>query len=499
MRRVLLGDFNHETNTFSVQPADLEAFEKLFCVYAPDVERKFRDTNFEMAGFIDCAEKYGWQAVHTIVASANPCGKVTDGAWDKIVGIILAAAKTQGPFDGVLLSLHGAMVTESFDDAEGELLTQLRQIVGPQVPIAITLDLHANVSPRMTEMANIICSYRTYPHIDMRDRGRQAGELLEQAMMGKIKPRSLLARRPQLMGVNGGRSDEGPMVPMLEQARRYETEAGILCVSINGGFSLADIYDVGPSITVTYNEFIPGAAKRAEEIKESLADEMWRTREIVTNTYLTPEQAAAMALSHDGKGKPLIIADYADNPGAGTYGDSTTLLKALLEAEVPDVAFGLMRDPEAVSVLKNYAEGQKATINLGGKIDPKFGGGPLNLTGKVLRITDGRFVCQGPMYQGITKNLGPTIVFQVEGVEILITTNLLQLLDRQMFVANGLIPEKKRVVVVKSMQHFRAAFEPMASRVIVCDGGGLATPARGKLPFSKARRPLWPLDLDISA
>ena len=233
MPRVLLGDFNHETNTFSVQPADLKAFEQLFCVYAPDIEKKFRNTNFEMAGFIDCAEKFNWQTIHTIVASANPCGKVTDDAWDKLTGIILAAAREQGPFDGVLLSLHGAMVTESFDDAEGQLLSQIRQIVGPKIPIAITLDLHANVSPRMVEMANIICSYRTYPHIDMRDRGRQAGELLEQAMMGKISPRTVLARRPQLMGVNGGRSDEGPMVPMLEKARRYEKESGILCVSIN--------------------------------------------------------------------------------------------------------------------------------------------------------------------------------------------------------------------------------------------------------------------------
>jgi|JI10StandDraft_1071094.scaffolds.fasta_scaffold185360_3 microcystin degradation protein MlrC len=499
MRRVLLGDFNHETNTFSVQPADLKAFEQLFCVYAPDIEKKFRNTNFEMAGFIDCAEKYDWQIIHTIVASANPCGKVTDDAWDKLTGIILAAAKKQGSFDGVLLSLHGAMVTESFDDAEGQLLTQVREIVGPKVPIAITLDLHANVSPRMAEIANIICSYRTYPHIDMRDRGRQAGELLEQAMIGKTKPRTVLAKRPQLMGVNGGRSDEGPMVPMLEQARRYENEPGILCVSINGGFSLADIYDVGPSVTVTYDESILGAAQRAEEIKENLADEMWRTRDVVTNTYLTPQQAAAIASSYDGKGRPLIIADYADNPGAGTYGDSTTLLKALLDARVSDVAFGLIRDPEAVSHLKNYKEGQGTTIRLGGKIDPSFGGSPLSLAGKVLRITDGKFVCQGPMYQGITKNLGPTIVFQVDGIEILITTNLLQLLDRQMFVANGIIPENKRVVVVKSMQHFRAAFEPMASRVIVCDGGGLATPARGKLPFSKVRRPLWPLDLDISA
>jgi len=498
MPRVLLGDFNHETNTFSVQPADLKAFEQLFCVYAPDIEKKFRNTNFEMAGFIDCAEKFNWQTIHTIVASANPCGKVTDDAWDKLTGIILAAAREQGPFDGVLLSLHGAMVTESFDDAEGQLLSQIRQIVGPKIPIAITLDLHANVSPRMVEMANIICSYRTYPHIDMRDRGRQAGELLEQAMMGKISPRTVLARRPQLMGVNGGRSDEGPMVPMLEKARRYEKESGILCVSINGGFSLADIYDVGPSITVTYDESVIDAVQRAEEIKESLANEMWLTRDVVTNTYLTPEQAAAIASNHDGKGKPLIIADYADNPGAGTYGDSTTVLKALLDARISDVAFGLIRDPEAVSHLKNYNEGDTTTVHLGGKVDPNFGGRPLSLTGKILRITNGEFVCQGPMYEGITKNLGPTVVFQVDGIEILITTNLLQLLDRQMFAANGIIPEKKRVVVVKSMQHFRAAFEPMASRVIVCDGGGLATPARGKLPFFKARRPLWPLDLDIS-
>ncbi|MEZ5647742.1 MAG: M81 family metallopeptidase [Alphaproteobacteria bacterium] len=497
MRRVLFGDLNHETNTFSIQPADIKAFEKLFCVYATDVDRRFRDTNFEMAGFIDCAEKFGWNPVHTLVASANPCGKVTDEAWAKLAGTIVKTAETQGPFDGVLLSLHGAMVTETFDDAEGELLTRIRDIVGPDIPIAITLDLHANLSTPMVETANIICSYRTYPHVDMRERGQQAGELLEQAMAKKIIPRTVWAQPPQLLGINGGRSDEGPMVPLLKQARDYETEPGILCVSLNAGFSLADINNVGPSVTVTYDETIAGAAKRAVEITKIVADEIWRTRDIVTNTYFTPEQAAEIALNHEGHGKPLIIADYADNPGAGAYGDSTTLLKALIEAEVMNVAFGSIRDPEAVTVMRTQGEGKEVTLNLGGKTDPSFGGGPLRLTGTVIRLTDGQFTCQGPMYEGIGKTLGPTAVFQVDDIEILVTTNLLQFLDRQMFVANGIIPEDKGVVIVKSMQHFRAAFEPLASRVIVCDGGGLATPTRGKLPFRKVRRPLWPLDLDI--
>jgi len=491
---VLFGQFMHETNTFSVQPGTVAAFRKMFMYSGADAVTHLRETNSEYAGFMDAAQRFDWTPLHTIAAAANPCGKITDAAWHAVGGLILAGALND-KIDGVLLALHGAMVTATYDDAEGQLLAELREILGPDIPIAITLDLHANVSDRMAEHANIIISYRSYPHIDMRERGLQAGELLQRAMQGELKPRTVLARRPLLDGADGGRTDAGPMLELQVLAAEFEQKSGVLAVSINAGFGLADIVDVGPTVLVTGN----GADPRYLAMAEALMDRIWATRDVVTNHYLTPAEAVAIAEAHEGQNKPLIIADYSDNPGAGTYGDATHLLKAMLDAKLENAVFGALRDPDAAAELLAAGVGSTVSLAIGGKVDPRFGGPPLHVKGEVIHTGDGHYVCDGPMWEGLQKSFGPTAVLRVGGVDILIVSNLLQITDLQQFLSNTIDPRQKKTVALKSMQHFRAAFEPIASQVIVCDCGALAPPDRSKLPYKNVRRPLYPLDPTVQA
>lgn len=492
--RVLLGQFMHETNTFSVQPADVAAFHKLFCYIGDDIPKKLANTNCESAGFIDVAERFGWQPIHTVAAFANPCGKVTDAAWHELGGLILQGARDNPNVDGVLLGLHGAMVTERYDDAEGQLIAELREILGSDIPMAVTLDLHANISERMAQMTNIMVSYRTYPHIDMRERALQAGELLERVMADNTKPYTVLARRPLLNGADSGRTDAGPMPGLLAEAAEFEKEPGVQVISINAGFPLADITDVGPTVLVSGI----GDNSRYQAIAEHLMDKIWQTRAVETNQYLSASAAAAFAQTYDGGDKPLVIADFADNPGAGTYGDSTNLLKAMLDAGLENATFAAIRDAEAADILAFNGIGATVKLAVGGKVDPRFGGSPLELEGEVISITDGRYVCDGPMWAGMEKSFGTTAVLRVAGIDIIIASNLIQITDLQQLLSQGIDPRQKKIIALKSMQHFRAAFEPIASKVIVTDCGGLASVDYSRLHYKNVRRPLYPFDSEMT-
>jgi microcystin degradation protein MlrC len=280
------------------------------------------------------------------------------------------------------------------------------------------------------------------------------------------------------------------MISLQRKAARFEREAGCACVSINAGFSHADVYDIGPCVTVTGE----GDGARFQEMAEELMDDIWDTRDIVNNRYLSVEEAAARAAVHSYRGRPVIIADYADNPGAGSYGDATNLLRAMLEADLEGACFGALRDEEAAARLCAAGRGARMRLALGGKVDPRFGGGPLELAGEVVAVTDGSFVYDGPMWSGTRGSLGKTAVLRVGGIDVMVVSNLQQITDIQQFKANGIDPLEKRVIALKSMQHFRAAYQPIADAVWVCDGGGLASPDLSRLEFKKVRRPIYPLD-----
>jgi len=494
--KVLTAEFSHETNSFSRHRTGRKAFIARYVLLgeAAIVERGAENT--ELAGFLDAGRAHDWQLNHVLSAAAGPSGKVRRKAFDWICDPILAALRQQR-FDGILLGLHGAMGLDFCEDGEGELLRRIRDRVGPELPIAITLDPHANVSQQMCALADIIVSFKTYPHIDMRATGRQAGDILQRAMAGEIHPRTIRVSRPMLEEVNGGRTDIGPMIERMAAARAYEESPDVFAVSINAGFASADVAEVGPTVLVTgQGDFAAHSA-----FADTLAQDIWKRRFEVLNDYLSAADAAALAARYSSDvgsdTGPLVIADYADNPGAGGYGDSTELLRALLAADVGNACFGPMVDGEAARELCAAKVGQRIQITLGGKTDPGFGGEPLSVEGELLCVSDGHFTGEGPMIHGLHGSFGPSAVLQVNGIALLVVSIARQILDLQQFRAFGIEPLQQRVVALKSMQHFRAAFEPIAGQVIVCDSGALCTPRYDRLPYRNVPRPIFPLDREM--
>ncbi len=490
--RVLTAEFSHETNTFSRLLTGKQAFKDRFVRLGDEAIAQRREANTELAGFLDAGQAHGWQIEHVLSAAAGPSGKVMRAAFEWLCDPIVAAVE-QGGFDGILLALHGAMVLDFCDDGDGEILRRVRAACGNDTPIAITLDPHANVSRQMCALADIIVSFQTYPHVDMRKTGEWAGKILHRTMAGEITPRTIRVDRPMLEETNGGRTDIGPMIERLAAARKYEEQADVFAVSINAGFASTDIADVGPTVLVTGQ----GNLDSHVAFAETLADDIWDRRHEVLMDFLTVEAAAGVAAGFDAKDGPLVIADYADNPGAGAYGDSTALLGALLAANVQNACFGPMVDGEVARTLQDVEIGEHVRVVLGGKIDASFGGGPLALDGKLLSISDGEYVGDGPILGGLSRSYGPSAVLLVDGIEILIVTIAAQMLDLQQFKAFGIEPENKDVIALKSMQHFRAAFEPIAGQVIVCDSGALCTLHYERLPYRNVRRPIFPLDRDM--
>jgi len=493
--RVLTAEFVHESNTFKKGSTDLDAFRRETLDLGDVATGRFGDVNAEIAGFLDAGREAGWTIRHVVSAHATPGARVSRAAFDHIAGLICDAAREEGGgLDGILLGLHGAMVPDFCEDGEGELLSRLRAIVGPKLPIAVTLDLHAIATPAMIRQAQIFVSYKTYPHIDMRETGRHAGRLLDAAMRGATQPATYRAHRPMLEEANSGRTDVPETASLYDRAKAREAEAGILAVSINASFAEADVAEAGPTVLVTHDTHLAGAADRARMIAEDIADTIWKQRDSVFNTFLTPAAAARRAMEFDASSGPLVIADYADNPGAGAYGDATALLAALLEAGVSGGGFAPIIDPEAARFLHNHKVGDSVTLQLGGKVDPVFGGGPLTLTGTIEHLADGVYTGDGPILGGITHTFGPTAGFSTGGIDILVVSIPGQMLDLQQLRTFNIEPTALKFLVLKSMQHFRAAFEPLAGEVIVCDSGALATPRAELRPYNRVKRPIWPLD-----
>lgn len=493
--RILIAGFKHETNTFSKLPTDLAAYRARSLYRGAEVPAHMRGTKTEMAAFLDAGDRYGWALSHPIYADATPSGKVTREAFEAVSGEILAAIDAEGPFDAMLLSLHGSMVVEHADDGEGLLLQLIRDKLGRRLPIGVTLDLHANVTDLMADLADVMISYRTYPHVDQYEIATRAADLIHRTLEGDIRPTIVVARGAMLDGADHGRTTSpGPMTEVLASADAFLAEPGVLATSINGGFPWADVRDAGPSAVVTGD----GDTPRYRRIAEALIGEIWDKRHRTTVETVGIEaalEALAAAGAGDG-GKPVVLADFADNPGGGGYGDATRLLGGMIDAGIENAAFATIFDPEAATLCAEAGPGASVSLALGGKVDPRYGE-PLRLSGRVEALTDGTFTFDGPMMQGIRCAMGPTAVLRVGGIDIVVTSARHQVYDQQYFKHAGIDPAAKAVLAVKSAHHFRAAFEPMARKVIVVDGGGgLTSRDYRSLPYKRVRRPIYPLDLD---
>ncbi|MCP5151679.1 MAG: M81 family metallopeptidase [Chromatiales bacterium] len=492
--RILVAGFKHETHTFSRVPTDLAAYRARALYAGQEMVEAMRGTASEIAGFLEACDANGWTAVPAVFADATPGGKVTREAFDHVLDAILGAVRAAGGVDGMLLCLHGAMVCEHDDDGEGALLRALRAELGRALPIAATHDLHANVTDAFAGLVDILVSYRTYPHVDQHVVAGEAAELLRRTLAGEIRPRVSVARGALMAGIDHGRTTApGPMTEMLDRAAALmRDDPKVLSTSVNAGFSHADTFDTGPSVVAVTD----GAHASIGAALSGMMDAIWESRH--RETVETVSVAAAMSRlgALASASAPVVIADFADNPGGGGYAESTGMLRALVEAGIAPAVAGVFHDAAVAS--QAHAAGLGATIDvcLGGKVDPELSPA-LPLRARVEALTDGRFRFSGPMLRGQPVDMGPSAVLEVNGLRIVVASKRFQCYDRMFFEHAGIDLGAQRVVMVKSAQHFRAAYQPLACEVLVVDSTeGLTTGDLKVFPYARVRRPIFPLDLD---
>jgi len=486
--RLLLAMMKHETNTFSPIPTDLARFRDWALVEGAAVAQHFAGTNHPLAAYLDLAREAGAEIVTPIAAEAMPSGPVQAEAYETICGRILDAL-TKGRFDGALLDLHGAMVAEGEPDGEGGLLERMREIA-PQLPVAVTCDLHANLSERMVGNCTALIGYKTYPHVDMYEVGAQVGRILLRALAGEISPVMAWGNVPLLAQTLRMGTADAPMGPLQDMARDEE-RAGALAASVFGGFPLADIPDAGLSAVVVANR--DGAA--AEAARDRLLAAAWAAREDFI--YAGEPLAQAVARAKQIENGPVILLDHADNTGSGGTQDCMAVIAEVLRQGLKDVAVAAVWDPRAVAVMAEAGVGAEVALELGGRTDmPAIGetGQPLRLSGRVRTLSDGRWIVRGPMYTGVEVNTGRTGVLEVEGLKIVVVSKHHEPWDLGIFTSVGIEPQHCRYLLLKSRIHYRAGFAPLAKATFTCDGVGVTTSDNSRLHFKKIRRPIFPLD-----
>lgn len=495
--RIAIGGILHETSTFSVVPTTLADFLRT-ASEGQEIFQSFTGTKSAMGGYIDAARDLNFEIVPTFHAVTAPAGIVTGEA---LVGLTtqliqgIRAARSSGPLDGILLDMHGAMVSELDYDAESYILRAVRKAVGPDMPIIVELDLHGNITPEMVGLATVCVAYDEYPHIDMYERGYESGLLMARIVRGGAKPTAAIVNVPLLAGIQREFTFAEPMLTVKHMAHDIEGERGILNVSYLPGFCFADIPQTNFAIIVT-SDNNPAQAQNAAS---RLANYIWDHRQ----DFVVKPVGVDEAITHAMKAPegPIVLADIGDNPGAGTPADGTVMLEALLRLGAKKAVVAPMNDPEAVQQAVQAGEGATITCDLGGKVD-NLHGAPLRVTAKVVRLTDGDFVHTGPMGTGVLAKMGPSAVLEIEGtnggsVTVLATTYRYQPLDLNMLQSQGIEPSDQQIVVVKSSVHYRAAFTPIAREIIEVDTPGISNPAFDRLEFKNLKRPIYPLDPEM--
>jgi microcystin degradation protein MlrC len=494
MKHVLAATILHEANSFARTPAPISHFERQGVFHGEAVQTRFSQTRTEMAGFLAAARTHGWRITTPIAVPCAPAGPMSLEAFTLFRDTLLDGVRAAGELDGVLLALHGANVVDGEPDPDGAIATAVRTLVGPDLPICLSLDPHSNVSDRLARAVNSITAYRTHPHTDHMETGLRAAEVLRRAMAGEIDPQVHLARGWQMRGFDSCRTTppDGPMRQALAIARRMEREPGVIEVSIQSGFVLADVWHVGPSVAVTAN----GAEPRFAALARELMNFGWQQRNNDTVPMISVAEALAQARAVPQGDLPIVISDFGDAPGGGGYGDATNLLRALLADPFPDSVFLSLAD--AGSVRQAIAAGVGATLrlSLGGHVAPEHGGGPIEDDFTVLSVNDGRFTHEGPYTPGMIGNFGPSVLLLCRGVRIAVTTfqrNIIDLSQARLF---GVDPARCGLIAIKCMDAFRAAFTPIARAVIACESGGVSSRVQTSLSWTRVRRPIWPLDPD---
>ncbi len=484
-RKLVVAMMMHETNTFSPVPTPLASFRPLSGAAAIE---EFRDTNTQLGGFLHVAREIGAEITVPVAAGAHPSGSVERAAYEEMCDAIVGAIR--GGCDAAFLALHGAMVAEHLDDGEGELLRRVRA-VAPRLPIAVGLDFHAHLTAPMVEHATVIAGYRTYPHVDMGETGQRAARTLVRALEGEVAPVMVWGSRPMMTSTLVHTPSRQPMKDVMDMAIAAEASGAVLNASVFGGFPHADIPHLSCSAVIVCD-------RRTDEgraLLDRLLDMAWARREafLYKGAPLATQIAQARTL---GEG-PIVLVDHGDNTASGGTQDVMSVIEEAMRQGLDDVVAGPICDPASVGRILAAGTAAGVTLPLGGKVDmPQINleGRPLTVTGKVTRITEGEFVVTGPMATGTRVRMGKTAVLDTGPMQIVVSEGRSEPFDLGVFTHCGIDPRRKRYVLIKSRQHFRAAFEPIARHIVLCDGEGVTSSDLRLFRYKHRRRPLYPFE-----
>ncbi|TMJ48519.1 MAG: M81 family metallopeptidase [Alphaproteobacteria bacterium] len=485
MTRIAVGGFLHETNTFAPTKATYADFVHgggwPSMARGADVLKVMRNINVGLAGFVEAAETNGWEIVPTISCAASPSAHVTRDAYERIVKVMIDDTAAAGPLDAVYLDLHGAMVTEHLDDGEGEILARVRRVIGNDLPLVASLDLHANVTPEMIEHADALIAYRTYPHIDMAETGRAAARHL--ALLLKTKQRFAKAFRqlPFLIPISWQCTNDEPARSIYRKLAGLQGDA-VPALSLAFGFPAADFAHCGPSVF---------AYGRTQQDADAAADKVAALVESHEGDFdgriYAPDEGVrhAMELAKTAT-RPIVIADTQDNPGAGGDSDTTGMLRALVRNNASRAALGVIFDPESAKAAHAAGVGATLTLALGGKSGIS-GDAPYEASFVVEKLSDGKFVAPGPYYGGRDMDMGPSAALRIGDVRVVVSSHKAQLADQSMYRYVGIEPSEQAILVNKSSVHFRADFEAIAQELLICAAPGAMPANTADLPWTRLR------------
>ncbi len=494
--KIVAARLNHETNTFSPVPTPLESFGPDGPSFGRAACEQARGTRTGLGAFIDAVEKRGDTLTVAVNATANPSGRVHDTAYERFAGEICRAVSAG--CDAILLDLHGAMVTQSFDDGEGELLRRVRAIA-PRTPIAVALDLHGNITQATVDHADIVVGFKTYPHVDMYETGAHAARLLFDWIDGGRRPALAWARPPVLSHTLRSATGEGAMQRAVERAKRFEAD-GVLAATIFAGFSLADIPDAGLSAVV-----VARTRDEAQRAADALAAQMWEDRAgfVYQSAPLAQSvaQAAAARAKVSAPDRPVLLLDHGDNVMSGGTCDTTDVLEECLRQGLRGLGVGPTCDPKAVAAAIAAGVGASVEMPVGNVVPLGLGTDPrprMAVRARVRAITDGRFRIRGPIYTGETWSMGRTAVLEADPFTMVVCERPMEPLDLGVFESAGVDPRRFDYLILKSRMYCRPTFVPISSALVECDSRGVTSSDYALFPFKKIRRPIYPLDPSFS-
>ncbi len=482
-RRVALAGFLHETNTFAPSRATLAHFEQgggyLPICRGAEILDRCQGVNLGISGAVAHGAVHGWDMQPVLWTGAIPSAHVEEMAFEQIAAEIVSGIAAALPLDGVYLDLHGAMVCEHLDDGEGELISRIREIIGPDVPIAVSLDLHGNTTQAMVDKADLLVAFRTYPHVDMAETGRRAAVGLD-ALMERGRPFAKAFRRlPYLIPIAWQCTSTEPARSIYDEVARLEG-ADVASTSFWTGFPAADFAECGPTV-IAYGETQAAADRAADRIR----DRVLAAEDAFAGHAFSPDEGVIEAMRIAAKAsRPVVIADTQDNPGAGGNSDTTGMLRALVRNRAQRAAIGLMVDPEAAKAAHAAGEGAEIALALGGNSNID-GDAPFEANFRVDALSNGDLHATGPYYGGTKMNVGPSACLSIGGVKIVVASHKAQMADQAMYRFVGIEPREMAILVNKSSVHFRADFEPIAETILVCKAPGAMPLDPADLPWTR--------------